>query len=349
MANGIFSVEEELKRLASDDYYGLFQHLPFLPRRLEPLGAVPRNLGPWRRIMDAGAPRKWVFDSAGWSVVPLNEAAKGVESIHRDDPHPALPVYEVGRWPPEVKPHLADYDHDASVLKYPSCTSGEQLVCFNDDISSYFHSFALAPQELWKVCCLYLPLCADHAVHTFAAEYVLAMGIFHASNIAQRVSHAIVCLVNQHMEQLEAQHPETNPELVSWLRSRRALNVDNRQPQDRLWALGMYTDDSHGTILGIPRAIRLLRSWHHDMKGFGFVMASPEKRQLGTAITSLGALFFLAEGLIVIPQHKLIRALAALKRVCSGTILQGEYRSLLGLLEHLLILHCGRRDIMYGL
>ena len=349
LSHGIFSVEEELKKLASNDYYGLFQHLPFLPCRLQPLGAVPRKLGPWRRIMDAGAPRKLVFDTAGWSVVALNEAAKGVTSWHQSDPDPLPPVYDMGRWPPEIKPHLADYARDASILKYTAFLSGEPLICFNDDISNYFHSFALAPQELWKVCCLYLPLDEEHAVHTFAAEYVLAMGIFHASNIAQRASHAIVHLVNLRMEELEAQHPETDPELVSWLQARRALNEGTRSPQDRLWALGMYTDDSHGSVLGISRAIRLLRAWHHVMKGFGFVMASPEKRQLGTTITSLGALFFLAEGLIIIPQHKLVRALAALKRVCSGTILQAEYRTLLGLLEHLLILHCGRRDIMYGL
>ena len=346
LSHGIFSVEEELQKLAARDYYGLFEHLPFAPCRLQPLGAVPRKLGPWRRIMDAGAPRKLVYDDQGFSVVSLNEASKGVKSHHKDDiDWQTQCCYEVGRWPPECKPCLADYAHDACILKHASHCSSEPVFCFNDDISNYFHSFALAPQELWKVCCLYLPLCAEHQVHTFAAEYVLAMGIFSASNIAQRVSHAIVHLVNQRMQELEDAAGEDSPELQAWLQSRSTLGP----AQSRLWALGMCTDDSHGSVVGVQRTIRLLRAWHHVMRGFGFVMAVPEKRQLGTSIVSLGAQFFVAEGLIVIPRHKILRALSALKQVCDGSILQGEYRSLLGLLEHLLILHCGRRDIMYGL
>ena len=345
LAHGIFSVEEELQKLASRDYYGLFEHIPFAPCRLEPLGSVPRKLGPWRRIMDAGAPRKLVYDTQGVSVVPLNEASKGVKSHHRDEAHLHTPQYDSDRWPPECKPCLADYAHDACILKHPAQLASEPVFCFNDDISNYFHSFALAPQELWKVCCLYLPLCNEHQVHTFAAEYVLAMGIFSASNIAQRVSHAIVHLVNQRMQLLEDAASEDSPELQAWMQSRSTLGP----AQSRLWALGMYTDDSHGSVVGIQRTIRLLRAWHHVMSGFGFVMAVPEKRQLGTSIVSLGAQFFVAEGLVVIPRQKILRALAALKLVCDGTILHGEYRSLLGLLEHLLILHCGRRDIMYGL
>jgi hypothetical protein len=84
LANGLISVEKELLRLAAAGWYGLFADLPFLPCRVQPQGSVPRKLEErWRRVMEAGAPRKLVFDTADISVVPLNRASKGEQSVKR--------------------------------------------------------------------------------------------------------------------------------------------------------------------------------------------------------------------------------------------------------------------------
>ena len=63
-------------------------------------------------------------------------------------------------------------------------------------------------------------------------------------------------------------------------------------------------------------------------------MAIAEKRTLGVAFEWLGVIFVPLVGLVFIPRNKLLRALAALRAARGGTLVVGDYRSLLGLLEH---------------
>ena len=111
-------------------------------------------------MMEAGAPRKLVYDTAGISVVPLNRASKGERSHCVDDWYgprpPDLPTES--KWPPEVKPTLGDAAHDGAVLLHLARSTGEPVFVWGDDASDFFHQFALASHEYWKVCVLYLPM-----------------------------------------------------------------------------------------------------------------------------------------------------------------------------------------------
>lgn len=205
---GIDSVADEPAKLASKGWYEFFAQLPFLPARVQPQGSVPRKLEErWRRVMEAGAPRKVVYDTSGLSVVSLNEASRGTLSHHRSDirsaaaqrsPHRSLGTTRgENRWPPEVKPRVSDYAHDGAVLRHLADKLQEPVFAFGDDLSNMFHQFRLASSEFWKVCVLYDPIEPTHTEHTWAVEYVLAMGLFQASNVAQRFAHFLVALFRQ--------------------------------------------------------------------------------------------------------------------------------------------------------
>eukprot|EP00966_Prymnesium_polylepis_P335978 7391313-Prymnesium_polylepis.1 len=64
-------------------------------------------------------------------------------------------------------------------------------------------------------------------------------------------------------------------------------------------------------------------------------MAGADKRQIGGDVEWIGVVLLAAIGLIVIPKNKLVRAKDALERAQAGLITFGEYRALVGLLEHL--------------
>ena len=116
--------------------------------------------------MEAGAPRKNVYDTAGLSVVPLNRASRGEKSHHRDDPLEPQPSgqhddrydYRVSGWPKEVKPTLGDAAHDGAVLMHMARTTDEPIFVWGDDFASFFHQFACCSADHWKMCVLLLPL-----------------------------------------------------------------------------------------------------------------------------------------------------------------------------------------------
>ena len=135
--------------------------------------------------MDAGGPRRFVFDTEQMLVVPLNEAAKGAKSMSQSefndsgiDPTYGTSSYATAYhkyagsqhtaplWPKEIKPCVAEVVRDAAVLRHIADKIDEPVFAFSDDLSSYFHQFALAPQELWKVCVLYQPLDTSHTTHS---------------------------------------------------------------------------------------------------------------------------------------------------------------------------------------
>jgi hypothetical protein len=85
------------------------------------------------------------------------------------------------------------------------------------------------------------------------------------------------------------------------------------------------------------------------MHGGGWLMAIDEKRQLGTSITNLGMHLFFDTGKVVVPEQKVLRALGDLQRTSVGDIGFGDYRSMMGLLEHLVVFNACKRDIFYGM
>ena len=112
----------------------------------------------------------------------------------------------------------------------------------------------------------------------------------------------------------------------------------------------MYTDDAAFTVVGIARFERLLQCWHRVTTAFGLRMAKPEKRQLGTQVAWLGFNLFWGPSVVTVQPAKLLSARTTLQSLASGEpIAFDRYRSLLGLLEHILPI-TGRTSIMmYGL
>ena len=78
-------------------------------------------------------------------------------------------------------------------------------------------------------------------------------------------------------------------------------------------------------------------------------MAIPEKRMLGTWGVWLGILIFSQLGFILIPKSKLLRASQALRLTLTSELPFDEYRSNIGLLEHIRNALCLPRRIMHGL
>ena len=97
----------------------------------------------------------------------------------------------------------------------------------------------------------------------------------------------------------------------------------------------MYTDDPAAVVVGRARLKRMLTAWRTVTSQINLVMAGPDKRQLGAHIEWIGILLLAGIGLVVVPQNKLVRAREALVRAVAGEMTFGEYRALMGLLEHL--------------
>ena len=112
----------------------------------------------------------------------------------------------------------------------------------------------------------------------------------------------------------------------------------------------MYCDDNIVIVVGAQRALRVLRAWRKLVTDAGMIMAIPEKRSLGVWGVWIGALIFATVGVVAIPKQKTLRAAQATRQLLSPDGLQfADYRSLIGLLEHLRCITRLPRRTMHGL
>lgn len=184
------------------------------------------------------------------------------------------------------------------------------------------------------------------------SEERLGFGSFASSNIAQRLSNAIVEWTLERFDELESDALQRlGEEGAAWrayvtqrsqlestckkLRPKRRGRATPDCTQTRLATLHMYTDDPIAISVGVARTMRLLRAWREVTGSMRLVMAGPTKRQLGGGVEWIGVTIVAAIALILISRDKLVRARDALKRTLKGQITLGEYRALMGLLEHL--------------
>ena len=111
----------------------------------------------------------------------------------------------------------------------------------------------------------------------------------------------------------------------------------------------MYTDDPIMAVVGVDRAIRLLRLWTRLTAELGLIMAIPEKRSLGTWAPWLGVLLLAGLGLVLVPKAKLLRTVHRIDELLTDGLPFQDYRSLIGLLEHLRCVYAAAASTMYGL
>jgi hypothetical protein len=315
LPKGFTSVRNELYRLQTLGWYRFFDHLPFWPIYLNGQGATARKLETrYRRTTECGGPRRPTLDGSGLRALSINEAAS-VRHMpawykHRHDP-PWLQYMQEreladplewgmpSRRPPEIKPTLSMVMRDLSILLAAARRLEEPLYIFGDDAKDYFNQLAIASEDWWKFGVVFIhadditaPRSAGERLF-FVSERRLGFGARPSSNIAQRFSEALLHLLREDMDAAESMLPvDVRPSAERWRTARAALRrrapargrtpADEQRAQERLYVVHMYTDDPIMAVVGVDRAIRLLRLWARLTVELGLIMAIPEKRSLGT-------------------------------------------------------------------
>lgn len=277
--------------------------------------------------------------------------------------------------PPETKPSIADVMRDLSVLLAAARLLDEPIYIFGDDARDHFNQLAISSED-WNrlgVVFLHRPseddlMASPQSRLFFVSERRLGFGAKISSNVAQRFSEAVLALLREDMDAAEAAQPwDPRPSMAEWRQRRRevaeanmakavdpsplssdALEMEVRR-QSRLYFAKMYTDDALLGVVGVRRALLLLGCWQRLMADIGLEMAPPEKRTIGTWVPWLGVLVCAGLGLVVVPKAKLLRTTERLLHVLSEPTEFSEYRSLMGMLEHLRGINQAPQSVMYGL
>ena len=263
------------------------------------------------------------------------------------------------KFPKERKPSLSGLMRDIAILLVASRMLGEPIFIWVEDAAFYFCQLGYGAEELWKSNLIVSARPGDVAKDgasfkpgqlVFVSEKRLGFGSYASSNIAQRFSNALTGWVLEEFDKMEMEARRANPNerWEDWIRLRKPLEDRCRQErpkrsrealsdctQTRLAVLTMWTDDPASVVVGVARTVRLLEAWRKVTRGINLIMAGPEKRQLGSDVEWIGVFVLAAIGLVAIPKNKLLRARDAIQRTLNSEITFGEYRALVGLLEHL--------------
>ena len=369
LAPGYALVSKEIKRLAKAGYVEFMNYLGFLPCRFIQQGTRCRKLEPERprRISDAGGPRgEPLFDSLGVQVIPLNDAIRNIPlSEHPDDksyqflndterttgilgsegllpPRPTARIRK--RLPWEAKPHIPDVLHNIMVLMYAARVFSLDLYVVTDDWKDMFNQFRLAPWELWKVGFAFGHLSdtiGDKTVLGVVLEYTLGYGFANASNLCQRFANGVFDAISKQMHEADRSFFSASVRTDSerqYIAQRRALSALTGREECALFSMDIYTDDGIMIVAGAERTERLLRLWGTFVKRSRARMAIPEKRTLGAGLLWCGVNTIPCLGFAYVPRTKVVRACAELRRIETQdpALEWADYRSLIGLLEHLL-------------
>jgi hypothetical protein len=412
IAFGYESVAKELRRLEAAGWYKSFLHIPYFPMYFNGNGAVPRKLEDrWRRCVEGGGPRCDTYDASGLRAISINDAShirhmpahfltdtrpeflQWLEQRGLPPEAPELPgdggAIRPSKWPKERKPKLSWVMRDMAIFGRAAYRTGQQVYTAGDDAKDYFSQMPMAAPELSKVGVMFLeendsPDAAPRL--RYISERVLGFGTHGASNIAQRLSDAIMVMYYEEMDEAEAavgladSHAEREwlEERLAMMRRRgapchpiRRFTLDPQEvppeiaaptslaaipegyvcPELRLYSgyMCMYTDDNELLFVGVRRTLRGLRVWKQIVLRINLLMAIDEKRSLGTWCKWLGVLLVAGLGLVVVPKAKILRASEAIALTLDGAADFQTYRSLCGLLEHLLAVILRGRNVMHGL
>ena len=120
------------------------------------------------------------------------------------------------------------------------------------------------------------------------------------------------------------------------LARRQSLGSDEYGSHARLFEILMFTDDPILLIVGADRVVRALKVWHRlwGPTGANFEYAKAHKWQAGVRAIWAGAGVSAALGIAWTPRSKIVTAVAQLARAAKGEAPREEWRSMMGLLEH---------------
>ena len=341
-----------------------------------------------RRTTEGGGPRKETFDRSGLRVISINDASKTyhVPKHFLGDDRPEMREWMSSRglpptpeqlaelqtpwsrgtkWERQNMPDLRGVAQDFAVLKRAGRLLNMPVYLFGDDVKDYFNHLENAPSELPLMNVVFLAedddLEADARRRAFKddagntliiiSERRMGFGIHPNSGIAQELSEAIDYIFRRRMDSHwdPINEADSRPSMQSWLAARCELESRVGGHQRRLYFATTYCDDSLIGVVGVEQAISALRIRRDITRDAGLIMAIPEKRVLGVWGVWLGIAIFSSLGLIVVPKAKLIRASASVTAAINSASTFDEYRSLIGLLEHIRPATRWPKRIMHGL
>ena len=249
---------------------------------------------------------------------------------------------------------VPDVLRDTMAIMYMAHVFGLRIHAIRDDWKDMFDQFALAPWEIWKVGFAFLRLGAPHALGIIP-ECTLGCGYSNAPNLCQRFANGVFEALTVQMHGADAAFfasPDRTSAERALIERRRAISASTGREQCALFAAHVYTDDSFVIIAGTGRAVRWVRIWGEFVRrSRSRTMAIPRKRLAGAGGVWYGVADIPCIGVAHTERVKTVRAGAVLARVAgrNGTLFWGDYRSLTGLLEHLLPIVGMNRRYMHEL
>ena len=345
------SVQKEFKRLADKPipWVGVYDQPPFWPMRASPQGTTPRKyeLNRDRRISDASAPEKELFDSDGVPVVSLNVASAAPRRVGE----------ELLGIPKEHKPTLRMVMRDVAILLCIAAATNEPVFLFTDDMADYFNQLRLAPEDEWKSVVVTLAQEGDPGYDArrpslvYVNERVLGFGTLRSSNYAQRHTNLLMEVHQRRAlaDDRRISYGHRSSRLRRLLARRRALGERTGQPEDRRFTNHCYTDDCIFAVIGEEGTISALRTWRSICRELNLLMAIPKKREIGTMVIWLGILIFSMLGVAVVTTEKLMRAYALVSTALSGTLAWADWQRMCGQLEHIRCINGMTRLANFGM
>ena len=322
---------EELRRLG---WLDRSEFIPFVPWRCAPRGTVVKKDGGLPRgIVDQGAPRVPLSCSlTDEPVQSLNEASRAQRQRY------------------EYKPLFSDLAVSGCVLRHIADKLGLPVFTIAVDFSKYFHQCFFTARELWK-CGALMPRAAEGGGASDQldawTELVMSMGLVPSSEIAQRLSNALMQAFSRELAKAEAREGWVcTPTEQRWRQQREAMPQDMLGSQARMWDCMCYTDDPAVLVVGVDRAVLALKVLHRILKSSGLMVAKASKWQIGSGALWLGGCCYPALGVMWVPPAKAAGACTRIETVLDGTCTAAAYRELVGFLEHVLCICKYPREMM---
>ena len=337
---GVDAAADQFDDMARDGFLGLFSCIPSVPFRACPRGEVAKKgTAELRGICDQGSPRKRLrtSDAGDEAVVPLND-----ESSRAD-------------WPRQGMDGLEGAALNGAIVQELADLNGETCIELAFDYSKYFWRFFMNVLSLWQHGCI-VPGKDDSILLRMALEYVMTMGAFASSAIAQRFSSAVLQLIYKIMHAQEAARwadPELTDELTPACRAalvaRGKLTPSCYGTQAAMFNLLQYCDDARFCVAGPARCMRLLRIFHGltGPAGLRLPLSRAQKQQTGSHVVWLGGVLAAGLGLVWIPPDKCVRAAHSVAQALRGEIDVGTYRSVLGFLASLVFMMGGDKTLLH--
>ena len=239
------------------------------------------------------------------------------------------------------------------VIMYMAAVFKLRIHVIGGDWKDMFNQFVLAPWELWKVGFAFLRLGAPRALGVIL-EYTLGYGYANASNLCQRFANGVIDALSANMHAADVgffSDVRRTPAERRLIARRRVVSGITGREECALFAAHVYTDDSFVIVAGTDRAVRWVRTWGEFVRRSKSRMAIPEKRLVGAGGVWCGVAVLPCIGVAHTERVKTVRACTTLVRIADRdpTLPWGDYRSLTGLLEHLLPIVGMNRRYMHEL